>query len=243
MFEKNFSTIEQKSDSIAESGEKEKTYAEMSEDERKEFKEGKEREFANLKASFERYGAESADIKIEEREGELKLIIKQENGEGLRGIGYDGKKFWMRLNQEREIEEKGESVKNNVSNEFQYNENTLASLESNFHGVKFEKISEGKVKVQIDPDHPAISITEFLGDKEIQLRGEYNGWGDVDPFEFNEETGKWESVLNWNGGKKECKIMIRDTEERESKKVAKPVKIKWNGKYGKGANQEMEIIL
>lgn len=243
MFEKNFLATEQKPDSSAESGKKEKTYAEMQEDKKKEFKERKEQELANLKASFEKYGAESADIKIEEREGELKLIIEQENGEGLRGIGYDGKKFWMRLNQEREIEEKGESIKNDISNEFQYDENTLASLESNFQGVKFEKISEGKVKVQIDSDHPAISITEFLGGKEIQLRGEYNGWGDADPFEFNEKTGKWESVLNWNGGKKECKIMIRDTEETEGEKVTKPIKIKWNGKYGKGVNQEMEIIL
>ncbi len=37
--------------------------------------------------------------------------------------------------------------------------------------------------------------------------------------------------------------MIRDTEEKEGKKVTKSMDIEWNGNYGEGADQEMKISL
>ena len=182
-----------------------------------------------FKSSLEKYGVEDASIEIEKGD---KLAIEQKCGEGIRGIGYDGSKFWMRLDQ-------GEEVDNPVANEFQYNENTFASLKSDFPGVTFEKIEEEKIKIQIDSDHPAVAMAELLGNKEIQLRG-ISGWGDANPFEFNEETEKWEAELEWAGNFKECKIMIRDTEEKEGKKVTKPIGANWNGNYGEGADQKME---
>lgn len=184
-----------------------------------------------FKGSLEEYRVEGVSVEIEDDI----LKIEQECGEGVRGIGYDGK-FWMRLDQRGEMEDSP------VANEFQYNENTFASLESKFSGVTFEKKEGGIVLVQIDSNHPAITMAKLLGDKEIQLRG-INGWGDANPFEFNEETEKWESEFDWNGKFKECKIMIRDTEEKEGKKITKSLNIEWNGNYGEGAEQRMEIDL
>ena len=184
-----------------------------------------------FKSSLEKYGIEGVNIEMEDNI----LKMEQKCGEGFRGIGYDGK-FWMCLGQ-------GEEAKSNpVANEFQYNENTLASIDSKFPGVIFEEIGEGKIKIQIDSDHPAIAIANLLGDKEIQLRG-INGWGNADPFKFNEGTGKWEAEFDWNGKFKECKIMIRDVEEKEGEKVTKPMDIDWNGNYGEGAKQIMKIDL
>ena len=183
-----------------------------------------------FKSSLEKHGVEGVKIRIEGNN----LKIRQKCGEGIRGVGYDGK-LWMRLDQEGENN-------NPVANEFQYNENTFASLESKFQGVTFEKIGEEKIKIQIDSDHPAIAMAKLLGDKEVQLRG-ISGWGDANPFEFNEETEKWEAELEWAGNFKECKIMIRDTEERENKKVTKPISANWNGNYGESADQKMEINL
>ena len=188
-----------------------------------------------FKKSLKEYGVEGAEIKIEENEGELKFRIEQECGEGIRGIGYNGK-FWMCLGQGKDTES------NPVANEFQYNENTLASLESEFSGVTFKEEEEGMILVQLDPGHPAVAMAKLLGDKEIQLRG-IEGWGDADPFELNEENGKWECRLKWNGKFKECKIMIRDIEEKEGKKVTKPMDIDWNGNYGEGVMQRMKVNL
>ena len=185
----------------------------------------------DFKKSLEDYGVEGVNVEMEDNE----LAIEQKCGEGIRGIGYDGK-FWMCLGQGKDTES------NPVVNEFQYNENTLASLESKFHGVTFEEAGEGKIKVQIDSKHPAVAMAKLLGDKEIQLRG-INGWGNADPFEFNEENEKWEAEFDWNGKFKECKIMIRDIEEKEDKKVTKPMNIEWNGNYGEGDEQRMKIDL
>lgn len=234
-----------------------KTYAEMSENERREFKEQKESELENLKESLVKYGVPvkgteteivtergviGVEFSIKEEEGELKLIIDQECGKGIAGLGFD-KKIWICLNQEREINEKGKSIIRDIVNEYDSDANTIVSLESNFKGVRFEKVGEEKVKVQIDSDHPIIAIAKFLGNKEIQLRGTYNGWGDSDPFEFNQETGKWEAVLDWNDEEEKCKIMIRDIEYKEGEKVTKPMKAEWNGNFGKRAEQKMKINL
>lgn len=234
-----------------------KTYAEMLEDEKKEFKEKKEKELEELKKSFVEYGipikgAETeikkergiigVKLSIEEEEGELKLFIDQECGKGIAGLGFD-KKIWACLNQEREINEKGKSIIRDIENEYASDANTVVSLESDFKGVKFEKVGEEKIKVQIDSDHPVIAITKFLGNKEIQLRGTYNGWGDSDPFKFNEKTGKWEVVLDWNDEEEKCKIMIRDIEHKEGKKVTKPMEAEWDGNFGKRAKQIMKINL
>jgi len=205
--EENFPKVE---------SEKEKTREELLED---------------FKKSLEDCGVEGTNIEIEGND----LKIKQECGEGIPGIGYDGK-FWSRLDY-------GKDAKNNpVANEFKYNENTLASLESEFPGVTFKKEEEGTVLVQLDSNHPAVAMAKLLGDKEIQLRG-IEGWGDADPFELKEENGKWECRLKWDGKFKECKIMIRDTEEKEGKKVTKPIDIEWNGNYGEGVEQIMKIDL
>jgi len=184
----------------------------------------------DFKSSLEKYGADGAGIEIEDNN----LKIEQECGEGIRGIGYDGK-LWMRLDQ-------GGENDNPVANEFQYNENTFASLESKFQGVTFEKVEEEKIKIQIDSNHPAIAMAKLLGDKEIQLRG-ISGWGNANQFEFNEETKKWEVELKWTGNFKECKIIIRDTEEKGGEKVTKSIEANWNGNYGEDADQKMEIDL
>ena len=224
-----------------------KTYAEMSEDEKREFKEQKERDLEDLIDSLKKHGvlirdmeiegSEGVEIKIEELEGkegkELRLIIKQKSGEGIRGLGYDGK-IWMRLNQEK--------TNSDVANKFKHNENTEAFLESNFSGVTFEKIEEGKIKVQLDPNHPAIAMAKFLGNKEVQLRGGYSGWGDENPFKYNKKSGKWETELEWEE-KEKCKIIIRDVEEKKGKKVTKPIKAEWNKEFAKGAEQIMKINL
>lgn len=234
-----------------------KTYAEMSEDEKQEFKEKKERELEELKKSLVEYGipvkGTETEIKkergiigvklsIEEEEGELKLFIDQECGKGVAGLGFD-KKIWVCLNQEREINEKGKSIVRDIVNEYDSDANTIVSLESDFKGVEFEKVGEEKMKVQIDSDHPVIAIAKFLGNKEIQLRGTYNGWGDSNPFKFDQETGKWEVVLDWNDEEEKCKIMIRDIEYKEGEKVTKPMKAKWNGSFGKRTKQIMKINL
>ncbi|MCK4799439.1 hypothetical protein KAS31_00495 [Candidatus Parcubacteria bacterium] len=224
-----------------------KTYAEMSDMEMVEFREKKERELEDLIESLKKHGvsirdvkiegSEGVEIKIEEKEGkegkELRLIIEQKSGEGIRGLGYDGK-IWMRLNQEK--------ANRNVANKFRHDENTKASLKSDFSGVIFEEVGEGKIKVQIDPDHPAIAMAKFLGNKEVQLRGSYNNWGDENPFKYIEKSEKWECELEWEE-EEECKIMIRDIEYKESKKVTRPIKAEWNKEFAKGARQMMEIVL
>ena len=235
-----------------------KTYMEMSEDEKQEFKEKKERELENLKESLVEYGvpvrgtrteitkeggeAVGMEFSFEEEGGELKLIIEQECGKGITGLGFD-KKIWACLNQEREINEEGKESVKDIVNEYANNANTVVSLESNFKGVTFEKAGEEKIRVQIDSDHPVIEMVKFFGNKEIQLRGTYNGWGDSDPFEFDQETGKWETVLDWDDDKEECKIMIRDIEYKEDKKVTKPLKAEGNGNFGKRTKQKMSIAL
>jgi len=255
MFKEDFPNLDQNLDQ--KNDQETKSYAEMSKEERQEFKKQKERELEILKDSLVKYGipikGTEAEIKkergiigvefsIEEEGGELKLIIDQECGKGIAGLGFD-KKIWICLNQEREINEKGKSIVRDIVNEYASNANTVVSLENNFRGVKFEKVGEEKMKVQIDSDHPVIAITEFLGDKEIQLRGTYNGWGDSDPFEFNRETGKWETVLDWNDEEEKCKIMIRDIEYKEGKKVTEAIKAEWDGNFGKRAKQIMKINL
>ena len=226
-----------------------KTYAEMTDTEKTEFRKEKEQDLEELKESLKKYGIiageveeediEYAEFSIIEEKEKLKLIIEQKCGKGLYGIGFDGSKFWMRLDQGKETDD------HPVENEFRHDENTFASLKSKFPGVTFEEVGEGKIRVQIDPDHPAIAIAKFLGDKEVQLRG-IGGWGNANPFKFvkiNEESGKWEAEFDWNGKYKGCKIIIRDTEEKEGEKVTKPMDIYWNGNYGKGADQEMKIVL
>ncbi len=95
--ENNFPVAEQQSDSNVES--EKKTREELLED------------FRN---SLEDYEVEGIEVRVE---GD-NLRIRQECGDGIRGIGYDGK-FWMCLGQ-------GKDAKNNpVANEFQYNENSL----------------------------------------------------------------------------------------------------------------------
>ena len=236
-------------------GEKEiKTYAEMSKEEKQEFREQKEKDLEVLKESLVKHGVpvrkteteittekgevEGVELRIIEEEGELKLAIEQKSGEGIRGLGYDGK-IWMRLNQEQ--------TNSNVANKFRHDENTKAFSESSFSGVTFEKVGEGKIKVQIDPDHPAIAMAKFLGNKEIQLRGGYSGWGDENPFKYKEEngkeeSGKWECELEWEK-EEQCKIMIRDIEEKEGKKVTKRIEVDWDKNYEKGAEQVMKINL
>jgi len=189
----------------------------------------KEALLEDFEDSLEKHGIEGVEVRIE---GNI-LKIRQKSGEGIRGLGYD-KKIWMRLNQEK--------TNSNVANKFRHNENTKASLESDFSGVTFEEVGEGKIKVQIDSDHPAIALAKFLGNKEVQLRGGYSGWGDENPFEYNEESEKWECELEWEE-EEECKIMIRDVEFKDGKKVTKPIEVKWDKEYEKGADQVMEIDL
>ena len=233
-----------------------KTYAEMSDIERVEFRKEKEKELEILKNSLVEYGipvkgteteivAERGIIGVEfsiEEDGELKLIIDQECGKGIAGLGFY-RKIWVCLNQERKINEEGKSIVRDIENEYASDANTIVSLESDFKGVEFEKVGEEKIKVQIDSDHPVIAIAKFLGDKEIQLRGTYNGWGDSDPFKFSEKTGRWEVILDWNDEEEKCKIMIRDIEYKEGKKVTKPMEVEWDGNFGKRAKQKMKIDL
>jgi len=185
----------------------------------------------DFKKSLEDYEVEGIKVEIEGNN----LKIGQKCGEGIRGLGYDGK-FWMRLDYGKNAES------NPVANEFQYNENSLASLKSEFPGVTFKEGGEGMVLVQLDSSHLAITMAKLLGDKEVQLRG-IDGWGDVDPFEFNEKNGKWECRLKWNGKYKECKLVIRDTEEEEGKRVTKPMNIEWSRSHGESVRQRMEIDL
>ena len=238
------------------SKDKMKTYAKMSDIEKREFKEQKENELEELKKSFVEYGIPvkgteteikkergiiGVELSIEEEDGELKLIIDQECGKGITGLGFY-RKIWVCLNQERKINEEGKSIVRDIENEYASDANTIVSLESDFKGVEFEKVGEEKIKVQIDSDHPVIAIAKFLGDKEIQLRGTYNGWGDSDPFKLG-ETGKWETILDWNDEEEKCKIMIRDIEYKEGKKVTKPMEAEWDGNFGKRAKQKMKVNL
>lgn len=233
-----------------------KKYTEMSDDEKMEFEKEKERELEEFKRSLVKYGIpvkgteteiktekgfKGVEFSFEEEDGELKLIIKQECGKGIAGLGFY-RKIWICLGQEREIKEDGNCVIKDIINEYASDANTNISLESDFQGVEFEKIEEGKIKVQIDSDHPAFAMAKLLGGKEVQLHGRYNDWKGGDPFKLN-EIGKWEVVLDWNGDKSQFKIVIRDTEEKEGKIVTKPMKIDWNGEFGENANQEMKIIL
>ncbi|MCK5475711.1 MAG: hypothetical protein KAI71_03985 [Candidatus Pacebacteria bacterium] len=196
-----------------------KTYAEMTDVEKVEFRKEKEQDLEELKESLRKYGIlaekeeeeniEYAEFSIIEEKEKLKLIIEQKCGKGLYGIGFDGSKFYLRLDQGKEADD------HPVENEFRHDENTFASLESKFSGVTFEEVGEGRIRVQIDSDHPAIAIAKFLGDKEVQLRG-IDGWGNANPFKFvktNEESRKWEAEFDWNGN------------------------------YGEGADQKMKIVL
>jgi len=60
----------------------------------------------DFKSSLDKYGAEGASVEMENNN----LKIEQRYGEGIRGIGYDGK-LWMRLDQ-------GRGSDNPVANEF-----------------------------------------------------------------------------------------------------------------------------
>ena len=108
-----------------------KTYAEMSEGEKVEFIKNKERDLENLKDSLVKCGVpikgteteslvkygvpvegteteftieekiRGMEFSIERKEEKLELIIEQEYGKGMRGLGSSCGSVWMCLNQER----------------------------------------------------------------------------------------------------------------------------------------------
>ncbi len=208
MFEEKFLATEQESDSIIESEKKQKT------------REGLLEEFKN---SLREYGVEGVEVKLEGN----KLVVEQKYGEGIRGLGYDKNKnsFWLCLDQKNPEE----SVKENQ----RWNANTILDLEKEFYGVNLEKIEEGKIKIEIAADHPVATLSALIGkEKDVYLPGGFNGWKMEKPLELNEETGKLEGELLWDGRPVECKIAIAD------------IYIKWeDGNWENGANQKMETRL
>lgn len=189
--------------------------------ERKKTREELLEEFKN---SLEKYGVEGAEVRLE---GD-NLVVEQKCGEGIRGLGYDKEKksFWLCLDQKNPKE----SVKENQ----RWNANTILDSEKKFPGVNLEKIEERKVKIGIDPDHPVAALSALIGEeKEVYLPGKFNDWKMEKPLEFNEETGKLEGELLWDGEKPvECKVAIAD------------VYSNWkDGGWKKGAEQKMEIRL
>ncbi len=208
MFEGKFPTIEQRLDSTIESEKKEKTKEELLE------------EFKN---SLREYGVEGVEVRLEGN----KLIVEQKYGEGIRGLGYDKDKnnFWLCLDQKNPEE----SVKENQ----RWNANTILDLEKEFPGVNLEKTEEGKVRIEIDASHPVAALSVLMNkEKDVYLPGGFNGWKMEKPLEFNEETGKLEGELLWDGKLVECKIAIAD------------IYVNWeDGGWENGANQKMETRL
>lgn len=209
MFEgEKFLATEQKPDSSAELGEKEKTREEILE------------EFKN---SLREYGVEGVEVRLEKN----KFVVEQKCGEGIRGLGYDKDKnnFWLCLDQKNPEE----SVKENQ----RWNANTILDLEKKFPGVNLEKTEEGKVKIEIDADHPISTLSVLMGkEKSVYLPGGFNGWKMEKPLELNKETGKLEGELSWDGNPVECKIAIAD------------IYINWeDGGWKNGADQKMETRL
>jgi hypothetical protein len=176
----------------------------------------------NLKNSFETYGIQDVECRIEQGN----LIIKQNIDEGISGLGYDknGKNLWLCLEQ---IDPKA------LASNQEWNANTLMSLNSKFQGIQITKI-EGKIKIEIDENHPAIAMAQMFkkGDN-MFLPGEYNHWKLSTPFKLNQETGKWElNIEDWDGKTTQCKIAISDVEAD------------WeDGKWGKNTSQQMKVNL
>jgi len=242
MFKEEFPDLDQNL------GQERKTYAEMSEDEKVEFKEQKERELKVLKDSLVEYGifvketetevtieeeVEGVGLSIaeivEEGEKKLKLIIEQECGEGIWGLGKSDSSVWMCLDHEdsKSFEEK-----------HKFDANTNVDFEKEYQGIIFkdiEKNEEGekKMKIRITADHPVLAFANFLGkNKDVYLPGGFNGWDAPKPLEFNEETGELEGIIVWDKKKRsQCKIAIHNESKFD------------NGGWKKGADQEMKINL
>lgn len=235
-----------------------KTYAEMSERERQEFKERKEQELKILKDSFVKYGilvkggeteflAEYAvptegteneftieekikgvEFNIEEEGEKLKLIIEQEYGAGIRGLGSSDSSVWMCLGQERD----------SFIERDKWDANTVLDFREKYSGITFEDVEknergETKMIIKIDADHPVVTSANLYGkNKEVYLPGDFNGWKVEEPLEFNEKTGGLEGIIVWDKKRKaQCKIAIH-------------IKSDWeDGCWGDDARQKMEIDL
>lgn len=178
----------------------------------------------DLESSFEKYGVESVEVRLEED----KLVMEQKYGEGIRGLGYDKENgnLWLCLDQKNPQESIDENQK--------WNANTVLNMEKQFLGVSMKKIEEGKIKIEIDEDNPLLIIAALSGKSEnIYLPSEINGWKLEDPLEFDEETGKLIGELLWDGnGSIECKIAISD------------IQSSWeDGGWKNNASQKMETML
>lgn len=149
--------------------------------------------------SLTNHGVTGVDIGLVDGQ----LIIKQEQGQGIRGLGYDKaeQSLWLCLDQLNP-----QSV---ASNQL-WNANTILSLNSKFSGVEILKIGE-KVKIIIAPDHPVATLANLLVKAgNVYLPGGYNNWDrSVNPFAINQNTNALELVINWNGEAMEGKVAIK----------------------------------
>lgn len=202
-----------------------KTYAEMSDIEKQEFKEQKERDLEVLKGSLMKYGIsikrreteteietekgedEGIEFGITEEEGKLKLIMEQKYGKGFWGLGKSDSSVWMCLDH-KDLKSFEENKRSNA--------NTNIDFEKKYQGIIFEDIEENEKgetrrKIRITADHPIMAFANFLEkNKEVYLPGEFNNWDAPDPLELNKETGELEGEIVWNKniGRAQCKIAI-----------------------------------
>ena len=186
-----------------------------------------------FESSLEKHGVEGVKIKIEEKEGKLKLVIEQKYGEGICGLGYDkgARTLWFCLDQN--------NPKETVRENNRWDANTVLNLENEYPGIKFEEAGEGIMKVTIAADHPVTAFANLnKKDGNVHLSGEFNNWDLEEPFKLNEETGELEGIVAWDGnGSIECKIAISDIKNPDIENV-------WeDGGWKDEANQKMEIDL
>ena len=231
-----------------------KTYAEMSKEERQEFKEQKERDLEVLKDSFVEYGIparrreieteieteeeefEGVEFSIIEEDEKLKLAIEQKYGKGIWGLGKSDSSVWMCPDHKdlKSFEEnRGFDANTNMDFEKAYQK----GHQKGYQGIIFEDIGENekgetRMKIRITADHPVMTFANFLGkNKEVYLPGKFNNWDAPDPLKFNEE-GELEGEIVWNKNKRaQCKIAIRIKSEFD------------NGGWKDGAKQIMKINL
>jgi len=158
----------------------------------------KEQLLEEFKNSLEKYGVEDVECRLEKG----KLVIEQKLGSGIRGLGYDknAKSLWLCLDQSD-----SETIKENE----RWNANTVLDLKKEMLGINFEKISDENTKIRIAGDHPVATLARLLDrEKVVCLPGRFNNWKLDNPFQVNEETGKLENEIEWDGKPVECKVAI-----------------------------------